>query len=446
METALLCEVPIGQVEDELVGLAGQLSAGLCRWLLLLGEFDRREGWAGWGISSCVHWLSIRLAISASTARAQLAVAHSLAGLLRVTEHFAAGELSYSQVRALCRVADAHNEAELIELARNMNADQLERMCRLLRGLDNETDAEAAASTSLVARWGDDGTATIRVRLPNEDATGLLAAVEERLRKIDLPDTLPWEARRAQALIEVVSDGAAVTTPSRERPLVHITVPLADLEAGQGGTINGRPIAEATVRRMLCDGAVVGVVVDASGKPVAMGNKARVPSTKVQRAVDVRDGKRCTYPGCGRPAEETHHVLHWVDGHRTEVDLLTSQCVTTTGLITAAGSTSTSTRPPGRFVSPAPTAVPSSRLRPRVATTPTSPPGSPPSRAPSRPTGTAALSWPPSWSRRSKSTRRRPPSTSAPTGDPRPWRNGWPARWHASSTRNETSGSPQRLT
>ena len=117
METALLCEVPIGQVEDELVGLAGQLSAGLCRWLLLLGEFDRREGWAGWGISSCVHWLSIRLAISASTARAQLAVAHSLAGLLRVTEHFAAGELSYSQVRALCRVADAHNEAELVELA-----------------------------------------------------------------------------------------------------------------------------------------------------------------------------------------------------------------------------------------------------------------------------------------------------------------------------------------
>jgi len=323
METTILSEVPIGQVEEELVGLAGQLSAGLCRWLLLLGEFDRREGWAGWGINSCVHWLSIRLAISPSTARAQLAVAHALAGLPRVTEHFAAGELSYSQVRALCRVADAHNEAELVELARNMNAGQLERMCRLLKGLDDEADVEAAASTSLVARWGDDGTATIRVRLPNEDATVLLAAVEERLRKIDLPETLPWEARRAQALIEVVSDGAAATTPTRERPLVHITVPLADLEAGQGGTINGRPIADATVRRMLCDGAVVGVVVDASGKPVAMGNKTRVPSAKVQRAVDVRDGKRCTYPGCGRPAEETHHVLHWVDGHRTEVDLLT---------------------------------------------------------------------------------------------------------------------------
>ncbi len=32
-----LSEVPIGRVEEELVGLAGQLSAGLCRWLLVLG-------------------------------------------------------------------------------------------------------------------------------------------------------------------------------------------------------------------------------------------------------------------------------------------------------------------------------------------------------------------------------------------------------------------------
>ncbi len=63
-------EAPIGRVEDELVTLAGQLAAGTCRWLLLLAEFDRREGWAGWGIRSCGHWLSIRLAISPSTARA----------------------------------------------------------------------------------------------------------------------------------------------------------------------------------------------------------------------------------------------------------------------------------------------------------------------------------------------------------------------------------------
>jgi len=321
-----LCEVSIGRVEEELVGLAGQLSAGLCRWLLLLGEFDRRQGWAGWGIRSCAHWLSIRLAVSPSTARAQLRVAHALAGLPLVTAEFGAGRLSYSQVRALCRVADATNEAELVELAQEMNADQLERMCRLLRGLDDATDAEVPDLTSMTVRWGEDGTATFRVRLPNDDAAVVVAAVEERVKKGGLPGEVPWEARRAMALVGLVADGAQVAAPARERPLVHITVPLADLEATKGGTIDGRPIADATLRRMLCDGSVVGVSLDEYGRPVSVGSKARVPSTRIQRAVDVRDGRVCTYPGCDRPSEETHHVVHWVDGRRTAVEILTSLC------------------------------------------------------------------------------------------------------------------------
>ncbi|CAA9233855.1 MAG: hypothetical protein AVDCRST_MAG76-1323 [uncultured Acidimicrobiales bacterium] len=111
-----------------------------------------------------------------------------------------------------------------------------------------------------------------------------------------------------------------------ERPLVHVTVPLADLEASRGGTIDGRPITDATVRRMLCDGSVVGAVLDERGRPVAVGTKVRVPSTKIQRAVDVRDGRVCTFPGCSRSSEETHHVVHWVDGRRTSVEILTSLC------------------------------------------------------------------------------------------------------------------------
>ena len=253
-------------------------------------------------------------------------MAHALAGLPLVTAQFAAGRLSYSQVRALCRVADATNEAELVELAQEMNADQLERMCRLLRGLDDATEAEVPDLTSMTVRWAEDGTATIRVRLPNDDAAVVVAAVEERVNKAALPGEVPWEARRAMALVELVADGAQVASPTRERPLVHVTVPLADLEATKGGTIDGRPIADATLRRMLCDGSVVGVALDELGRPVSVGTKTRVPSTRIQRAVDVRDGRVCTYPGCGRPSEETHHVVHWVDGRRTAVEILTSLC------------------------------------------------------------------------------------------------------------------------
>lgn len=48
-------ELPIERLEAEICELAGHLAAGECRWLLLLTEFDRREGWAGLGIQSCAH-------------------------------------------------------------------------------------------------------------------------------------------------------------------------------------------------------------------------------------------------------------------------------------------------------------------------------------------------------------------------------------------------------
>jgi hypothetical protein len=34
-----------------------RIAAATCRWLLLVGEFDRRRAWAGWGCNSCAHWL-----------------------------------------------------------------------------------------------------------------------------------------------------------------------------------------------------------------------------------------------------------------------------------------------------------------------------------------------------------------------------------------------------
>jgi hypothetical protein len=38
-------DLPLGHLEREICELAAHVSAGMCRWLLLLGEFDRRRGW-----------------------------------------------------------------------------------------------------------------------------------------------------------------------------------------------------------------------------------------------------------------------------------------------------------------------------------------------------------------------------------------------------------------
>jgi hypothetical protein len=45
-------------LEKELFELWGRISAATYRFLELVAEFDRREGWARHGVASCAQWLS----------------------------------------------------------------------------------------------------------------------------------------------------------------------------------------------------------------------------------------------------------------------------------------------------------------------------------------------------------------------------------------------------
>jgi hypothetical protein len=46
------------RIEAELVAHAKWEATGMAHMLELLGEFDRRQGWATWGCVSAIQWLS----------------------------------------------------------------------------------------------------------------------------------------------------------------------------------------------------------------------------------------------------------------------------------------------------------------------------------------------------------------------------------------------------
>ena len=50
--------VPLERLEAQICELAGHLTAATCRFLVLLGDFDDRRGWASWDMTSCAAWLS----------------------------------------------------------------------------------------------------------------------------------------------------------------------------------------------------------------------------------------------------------------------------------------------------------------------------------------------------------------------------------------------------
>ena len=70
--------IPIDELESQITELAGHLNAANHRLLLLIAEFDRREGWGDGSTKSCAHWLNWRTGIDLGAAREKVRVARAL--------------------------------------------------------------------------------------------------------------------------------------------------------------------------------------------------------------------------------------------------------------------------------------------------------------------------------------------------------------------------------
>src|SRR3982751_6334751 len=108
---------------------AANLDAAMHRLLTDLRRFDAGGGWYQQGAMTCAHWLSWRVGWELATAREHVRVAQRLAELPLIDDSLRRGEMSYSKVRAMTRVATPANEARLLDEARLCTAAQLEKIC-----------------------------------------------------------------------------------------------------------------------------------------------------------------------------------------------------------------------------------------------------------------------------------------------------------------------------
>ena len=165
--------------------MSARIDAATYELLSHLHEFDRRYGWEGW--RSCAHWLNWRTGLDLGAAREKLRVAAALADLNHVAAAMARGQLSYSKVRALTRVASPATEARLLAVALCATAAQVERLVRAWRRADRDAQPDAEqvllASRALTMQVDEDGMVVLRGRLPPEVGALLLRAVEAALQQ-----------------------------------------------------------------------------------------------------------------------------------------------------------------------------------------------------------------------------------------------------------------------
>jgi len=320
------------ELGEQIAKLAAEIHAATARFLHLIGEFDARAAWGAYGIKSCAHWLSWRCGLSPEAAREHVRVARALRSLPLISASFARGEISFSKVRALTRIANEFNEEQLYEWSRYGTAAQLEHLVRgFRRAKANGDPVRAHAQRSLSWYRDDDGSLVIKGRLSPEDGSVFLRALEEAEKKVDVSaetsandeGSTPWERRRADALIALAEafSGSETTNKRYDRALVVLNVD--EVALAQPAMLHpGGAVSAETARRIACDAGLIRVSRE---KDTTIGRRTRVVPTTMRRALHQRDGT-CRFPGCTTRMVDAHHIKHWAHGGHTALSNLILLC------------------------------------------------------------------------------------------------------------------------
>src|SRR2546427_8774106 len=134
----------LDRLGDEIAELSAHVEAATARLLDLIRDFDARAGW-NTGFPSCAAWLSWRVGLDPGAAREKARVARALGTLPLLAQALARGELSYSKVRALTRVATPETEERLLKVGRAGTAVHVERIVRGWRRVNRQAEARATA-------------------------------------------------------------------------------------------------------------------------------------------------------------------------------------------------------------------------------------------------------------------------------------------------------------
>jgi len=362
--TPQLARLDAERLGAQITELCSYIYAAESRFLALIREFDEKQYWATLGLCSCAHWLNFKCGVGMNAAREKLRVAHALAQLPKISERFDKGQLSYSKVRAITRIADKNNEEYLLMIADHGTAHHVEKLVsryRTAKRLQDVDIVRAQHDNREVTHYYDhDGSLVIKARLPAEQGALIVRALEMAMdrdfsgidKNTDLHPTgtqtgetseepEPIAARRADALAAIAetymnNNESSGSTADRYQVVVHAhakgpllvatLTPYSLRHPYVGRAPNAFDVSAVTSRRIACDSSMVCIKEDENGEPLSIGRRSRSIPPPMRRALSARD-KGCRFPGCTNTRfVDGHHIQHWADGGETSLANLVLLC------------------------------------------------------------------------------------------------------------------------
>jgi hypothetical protein len=331
----------LDQLEEDIISLSSHINATEYEFLVLVREFDLRQGWKAYHFNNCAEWLNMKCGIATATAREKIRVANMLFDLPQTAAAFQQGDLSFSKAKSLTRVATPHNEEHLLDFALKATASQVDKHCQDLRNVQRETSIRDSnrLHEQRYLSWSahSDGSVTLSVELPKESADLVIKAIEmSAAQNSDDPPRGGWPPRvsnlfqqQADALVAVARSflGSGEDNKSNTADHYQVTVHVDEKAlAGAPDENSKSDLPIETVRRLCCDSSLVAATDDEHGNTKDVSRKHRVVHTSLRRKLMSRD-KGCRFPGCTHEKWlDAHHVKHWADGGETTAENLVMLC------------------------------------------------------------------------------------------------------------------------
>ncbi len=172
---------------DRVAVMYAEITSATREFLRALAESDRHRDWEDEGFGSCAEWLAWQIGVTRNTANEKVRAARALEDLPLIAEPLIAeamsrGELSFSKIRAITRVATPDSEKELLEFARAGSAANLERLVRGWKELSRSDEARRERARHRRRCFSvfpdEDGMYAVRGLLDPEVGAALMRAVE----------------------------------------------------------------------------------------------------------------------------------------------------------------------------------------------------------------------------------------------------------------------------
>ncbi len=318
---------------EELSELTGQRNAIDGRVVEIVAELDRDELWGATGARSVAALVAWKTGTSSANAHTIASVARRLDEFPRCAQGMREGRLSLDQVGVIAARAGEGSDDHYAELASVATVSQLRTAVKL----EPRPEPDRPAPQPSITKTSDEEFTCWRIKLPHVDAAKFDAALashrdaliaEWKLdhgdgdRASDIAPPLPGTVEAFMRLVEAGWDSEVARRPHGH----HTTVVMhLDVERCAAALHLGPLLSERERRYLMCD-ATCEVWFERHGQVIGSGRATRQINRRLRRALEHRD-RTCVVPGCGATRGlHAHHIRHWEDGGRTELDNLVLVC------------------------------------------------------------------------------------------------------------------------